>query len=61
MSQPKSARAVERACAANPVSLTICCHRVIRNHGELGGYRWGMNMRRKVRKAISRDTSRWID
>jgi AraC family transcriptional regulator of adaptative response/methylated-DNA-[protein]-cysteine methyltransferase len=38
--QPTGARAVARACATNPVALVIPCHRVVRENGELGGYRW---------------------
>ena len=40
--QPSAVRAVARACATNPVALVIPCHRVIREDGELGGYRWGI-------------------
>jgi O-6-methylguanine DNA methyltransferase len=39
---PKAARAVARACATNPASVVIPCHRVVREDGGLGGYRWGM-------------------
>ena len=31
-----------RACATNPVSLVIPCHRALRSDGGLGGYRWGL-------------------
>jgi len=39
---PKGTRAVGRACATNPVSLVIPCHRAVREDGGLGGYRWGL-------------------
>jgi AraC family transcriptional regulator of adaptative response/methylated-DNA-[protein]-cysteine methyltransferase len=38
---PQGARAVANACAKNPVSLLVPCHRVVRGDGSLGGYRWG--------------------
>ena len=41
LGQPKAARAVANACAANPAALVIPCHRVVRDGGESGGYRWG--------------------
>lgn len=40
--QPTAARAVARACATNPVALVVPCHRVVREDGSLGGYRWGI-------------------
>ncbi len=39
--QPTAARAVARACAANPVAVLTPCHRVVPAAGGLGGYRWG--------------------
>jgi AraC family transcriptional regulator, regulatory protein of adaptative response / methylated-DNA-[protein]-cysteine methyltransferase len=39
--QPAACRAVARACATNPVAIAIPCHRVVRESGEMGGYRWG--------------------
>ena len=40
--QPTAARAVARACATNPVALVVPCHRVVREDGNLSGYRWGI-------------------
>ncbi|MEC9305363.1 MAG: methylated-DNA--[protein]-cysteine S-methyltransferase, partial [Pseudomonadota bacterium] len=45
---PKSSRAVGNAVGANPVALWIPCHRVIQQSGALGGYRWGLDVKRKV-------------
>lgn len=39
--KPGASRAVGTAIGANPVALMIPCHRVLRQTGELGGYRWG--------------------
>jgi len=38
---PRAARAVGTAVGQNPVALLIPCHRVIRETGVLGSYRWG--------------------
>jgi AraC family transcriptional regulator, regulatory protein of adaptative response / methylated-DNA-[protein]-cysteine methyltransferase len=44
----KAARAVASACARNPVAVLVPCHRVIRESGELGGYRWGLERKRTL-------------
>ncbi|HEV2440623.1 MAG TPA: bifunctional DNA-binding transcriptional regulator/O6-methylguanine-DNA methyltransferase Ada [bacterium] len=46
--RPAAVRAVAQACAANPVPLVIPCHRVIRNNGDLGGYRLGLERKRAL-------------
>jgi AraC family transcriptional regulator of adaptative response/methylated-DNA-[protein]-cysteine methyltransferase len=46
--QPRASRAVGNANAANPVALLIPCHRVIRQSGALGGYRWGEDRKRLI-------------
>lgn len=43
-----SARAVGSACGANPVSLLVPCHRVVRSGGGLGGYYWGLDRKRAL-------------
>jgi AraC family transcriptional regulator of adaptative response/methylated-DNA-[protein]-cysteine methyltransferase len=45
---PKATRAVARACATNPVAVAIPCHRVVREDGELGGYRWGIQRKEQL-------------
>jgi len=46
--QPKAQRAVGHACALNPVSVVVPCHRVRREDGNLGGYRWGVDVKRRL-------------
>jgi AraC family transcriptional regulator of adaptative response/methylated-DNA-[protein]-cysteine methyltransferase len=43
---PGAARAVARACAANPVAVAIPCHRAVARGGALAGYRWGLARKR---------------
>jgi AraC family transcriptional regulator of adaptative response/methylated-DNA-[protein]-cysteine methyltransferase len=45
---PKATRAVARACATNPVAIAIPCHRIVRESGELGGYRWGVERKARL-------------
>jgi AraC family transcriptional regulator of adaptative response/methylated-DNA-[protein]-cysteine methyltransferase len=45
---PGAVRAVGHACATNPVSLLVPCHRVLRSDGSLGGYRWGLDRKAKL-------------
>jgi len=48
LGKPRSVRAVARACATNPVSIVVPCHRVIRTDGTLAGYRWGLQRKQKL-------------
>jgi AraC family transcriptional regulator of adaptative response/methylated-DNA-[protein]-cysteine methyltransferase len=46
--KPKAVRAVASACASNHAALIIPCHRVIRGDKSLGGYRWGIERKKKL-------------
>jgi AraC family transcriptional regulator of adaptative response/methylated-DNA-[protein]-cysteine methyltransferase len=46
--QPEAVRAVARACATNPVSVVVPCHRVVRGDGKLAGYRWGVERKQAL-------------
>ena len=57
LGQPTAARAVARACATNPVSIAIPCHRVVRSDGQLGGYRWGLERKQALQRGEK--NARW--
>ena len=46
--QPRATRAVARACATNPVAVAVPCHRVVREDGSMGGYRWGIERKKTL-------------
>ena len=43
---PKAVRAVGTAIGKNPISWLIPCHRALHKSGELGGYHWGLTLKR---------------
>lgn len=45
---PNAARAVASACARNRIAVLVPCHRVVRGDGSVGGYRWGMPLKRRL-------------
>ena len=46
--KPDAVRAAGTANGANPVSVLIPCHRVIRSDGGLGGYAYGLERKRRL-------------
>ncbi|WP_238367536.1 methylated-DNA--[protein]-cysteine S-methyltransferase [Mesobacterium pallidum] len=45
---PKAVRAVGTAVGRNPISYLIPCHRALRKSGGLGGYHWGLPVKRTI-------------
>ncbi|MBY6113809.1 methylated-DNA--[protein]-cysteine S-methyltransferase [Mameliella alba] len=45
---PKAVRAVGTAVGRNPISYLIPCHRALRKSGGLGGYHWGLPVKRAI-------------
>ena len=45
---PRAVRAVGTAVGRNPVSWLIPCHRALRKSGGLGGYHWGLPVKRAM-------------
>lgn len=48
MGRPTATRAIASACAANTLAIVIPCHRVVKQNGELSGYRWGTDRKRAL-------------
>ena len=48
ISYPKAVRAVASVVGKNPISIIVPCHRVIRKNGSIGGYAWGVKMKKEL-------------
>lgn len=48
LGNPRATRAVARACASNHLAIVIPCHRVVRNDGAPGGYKWGVKQKQRL-------------
>jgi AraC family transcriptional regulator of adaptative response/methylated-DNA-[protein]-cysteine methyltransferase len=46
--EPRAARAVGAACGKNPVAIVIPCHRAVRGDGDLAGFAWGLDKKRRL-------------
>ncbi|HEY8452303.1 MAG: methylated-DNA--[protein]-cysteine S-methyltransferase [Micromonosporaceae bacterium] len=57
--RPAAVRAAGTACARNPVALVVPCHRVVRADGALGGYRWGVEVKRWLLTLEAGAPDRW--
>ena len=45
---PNAVRAVASTIGKNPIAWLIPCHRVLRKSGDLGGYHWGLNLKKRM-------------
>ncbi|WP_267224577.1 methylated-DNA--[protein]-cysteine S-methyltransferase [Dyella silvae] len=48
LGMPKAARAIGNACGNNRLALIVPCHRIVREDGSLGGWRWGVERKREL-------------
>jgi AraC family transcriptional regulator, regulatory protein of adaptative response / methylated-DNA-[protein]-cysteine methyltransferase len=47
---PRAVRAAGTACGANPVGIIVPCHRAQRSDGSMGGYAYGIDRKRVLRR-----------
>ena len=50
LGNPSAYRAVGQAVGRNPIAGLVPCHRVIASSGEIGGFRWGKNIKEQLLK-----------
>lgn len=55
LGMPKAARAIGNACGNNRLALIVPCHRIVREDGSLGGWRWGVERKRELLASERRD------
>ncbi|RKT36256.1 methylated-DNA-[protein]-cysteine S-methyltransferase [Microbacterium sp. AG1240] len=54
LGQPRAVRAAASICARNAPALFVPCHRVLRTDGSLGGFAWGLEVKRRL---LDRETA----
>jgi methylated-DNA-[protein]-cysteine S-methyltransferase len=48
LGNPRAVRAAASVCARNAPALFVPCHRVLRSDGSLGGFAWGLDVKRSL-------------
>ncbi|MBE1158919.1 methylated-DNA--[protein]-cysteine S-methyltransferase [Dyella acidiphila] len=48
LGKPGAARAIGQACGSNRLALLVPCHRIVREDGSAGGWRWGVERKRTL-------------
>ena len=59
INKPTAVRAVGAAIGANPVLITVPCHRVVGKNGSLTGYRGGLEMKTQLLD-LEKESNRYI-
>lgn len=53
---PKAVRAVAKACTSNKIAVAIPCHRVVKKNGNINGYKWGIQRKKKLLEREANDS-----